>query len=66
MPSVTVKGMSCEHCRKAVTEAIAKFQGVSDVQVDLKNGLASWTAGADAPALEDVKKAISGIGFEPQ
>jgi copper chaperone len=65
MPTVTVKGMRCEHCRKAVTEAVAKVSGVSGVQVDLQLGLLSWqNAGPDDLATKEVKKAVKGIGFE--
>lgn len=66
MPTVNVKGMSCEHCKKSVMEAVSKVEGVSEVQVDLKAGLASWTdADPASPAIvEDVKKAIKAIGFE--
>lgn len=66
MPTVTVKGMSCEHCKKSVLEAVSKIKGVSEAQVDLKAGLASWTdADPASPAIvEDVKKAIKAIGFE--
>ncbi len=67
MPTVTVKGMSCEHCRKSVTEAVSKVKGVSDVTVDLEKGLASWKdAEAGSPAVDEVKKAIKNIGFDAQ
>lgn len=66
MPTVNVKGMSCEHCKKSVMEAVSKVKGVSEVQVDLKAGLASWmdTDPASPALVEDVKKAIKAIGFE--
>lgn len=31
-----VDGMSCEHCVKAVHEALIKLEGVKQVKVDLK------------------------------
>jgi copper chaperone CopZ len=65
MPTVAVKGMRCENCRKAVAEAAAKVRGISGVRVDLEQGLLSWhDAGEAAPPLEDVKKAVRNIGFE--
>lgn len=66
MPSITVKGMRCEHCRKSVTEAVSKFPGVSGVEVDLQTGTVSWQdADASAPASADeIKKAVNSIGFE--
>ncbi len=66
MPTVTVNGMSCEHCRKAVTEAVLGVPGVADAVVDLQKKEARWTDAdpahpADAQA---VKNAVNNIGFE--
>ncbi len=64
MASITVTGMSCDHCRRSVTEAISKVPGVSAVTVDLSTGKASWQ-GDEAPAtVEAVKAAVRHIGFE--
>mgnify|MGYP002555511504 CR=1 FL=1 len=30
MPTLTVKGMSCNHCKQAVTQALEALPGVSD------------------------------------
>ncbi len=32
-----VEGMSCQHCVKAVTDALTALEGVSNVKVDLEN-----------------------------
>ena len=34
----TVSGMTCAHCDSAVTEEVAKIDGVTDVGVDLASG----------------------------
>ena len=34
----TVSGMTCAHCVSAVTEEVAKIDGVTDVGVDLASG----------------------------
>lgn len=39
-----VTGMTCNHCRAAVAQALAKVPGVSHVTVDLPSGRASITA----------------------
>ena len=63
MTSITVKGMSCDHCRMSVTKALEALPGVSKVNVDLLSGKASYEASAPLdPAV--VKKAIEKIGFE--
>jgi copper chaperone len=63
MPSITVKGMTCNHCRMSVTKALESLPGVSGVNVDLLSGKASFEADPPVdPAV--VKKAIEKIGFE--
>jgi len=32
-----VEGMSCQHCVKAVTNALKELEGVTDVKVDLES-----------------------------
>ncbi|GLW33407.1 heavy-metal-associated domain-containing protein [Actinoplanes regularis] len=59
----TVKGMTCSHCVKAVTEEISALPGVSDVQVDLGSGGVSVTS--EAPLTDDaVRAAIDEAGYE--
>lgn len=40
--TVTVSGMTCQHCVASVTEELQEVDGVQDVQVDL-------AAGGDSP-----------------
>lgn len=63
MKTIKIKGMSCQHCVKAVTKALGEIEGVQDVKVDLPKGEASFeeTKPVDAQELrEKIKKA----GFE--
>ena len=55
MPTLTVKGMSCNHCKQAVTQALEALPGVSDVNVDLES---------QPLDIAEVKKAINKLGFE--
>jgi len=75
MDKVTLKvsGMSCEHCVKAVTNALAAIPGVKDIAVSLKTGTASFTrdpaiapngAPNGAPPLDAIKAAITEEGYE--
>lgn len=45
-----VSGMTCNHCRAAVAQALAKVPGVTHVTVDLASGRASVTAEASTDA----------------
>jgi len=48
---LTVSGMTCGHCEKAVQGALKSVPGVQDVRVDLQGGTATVQGEADAQAL---------------
>ena len=58
----TVPGMSCDHCKKAVSQELAAVPGVSAVDVDLGAKLVT----VRGEALDDValRAAIEEAGYE--
>lgn len=60
METYHVKGMTCQHCVCAVTEAIKGLPNVEDVQVDLESGVVKIKGNPDKVA---VKKAIEEEGY---
>lgn len=58
----TVPGMSCEHCKHAVTEELSGVEGVSAVDVDLETKLVV----VEGAALDDgaLRAAIVEAGYE--
>ena len=42
MPTVKVKGMSCQHCVSSVTKTLSDIEGISDVRVSLEKGEATF------------------------
>lgn len=60
--------MHCENCSNAVAKAILSVDGVETASVDLTGATATWTNKNEAtPAsANDIKKAISAIGFDPE
>ncbi len=63
MAEVKVKGMSCQHCVKSVTDALGGLDGVVNVNVDLDSGIAKYDE--EKPVSQDiVKEAIKKIGFD--
>jgi len=46
-----VPGMTCDHCKVAVTAEVAKVDGVAAVSVDLDTKLVRIDGGADHSAL---------------
>ncbi len=58
-----VRGMTCEHCREAVTNGLSHLPGVRSVTVDLDAGTAE--VGSDAPLdPEAVGHALDEAGYE--
>lgn len=60
---ILIEGMSCEHCVKAVTEALGKLDGVGDVKVSLEEKNATVNIDKDISD-EAIKIAIKGAGYE--
>ena len=55
--------MSCQHCVMAATKALASLDGVKDVKVDLKSGVATYE---DVKVVDPkvVAEAIKKAGYE--
>lgn len=63
MPSITVRGMTCNHCKASVTQALSVIPGVTSVEVNLETGETKWGE-SDHVDVETIKNAIRRIGFE--
>ncbi|MDI3313104.1 MAG: heavy metal-associated domain-containing protein [Mycobacterium sp.] len=61
--TVTVTGMTCEHCVKSVREEVGNIPGVTAVDVDLASG--KMTVESDGPIDADaVKNAVEEAGYQ--
>lgn len=59
----SVKGMTCEHCVRSVTEEVSEVPGVSAVDVDLASGRV--TVSSEQPVDDRaVRAAVSEAGYE--
>ncbi|MCK5516666.1 MAG: heavy-metal-associated domain-containing protein [Desulfobulbaceae bacterium] len=64
METLKINGMSCGHCTGSVKKALEEIDGLSEVTVDLEGKEACFeNSGA---AREEIRGAISAIGFEPE
>lgn len=63
MPSVKIKGMSCQHCVASVTEALTRIEGIIGVTVNLEAGEATYEESKPV-AREIIRQAIKAVGFE--
>lgn len=59
----TVRGMTCDHCVRAVSDELGKVAGVTGVDVDLASGRVTVSS---TDALDDaaVRAAVDEAGFE--
>ncbi|ASU83213.1 copper chaperone [Nocardiopsis gilva YIM 90087] len=61
--TITVSGMTCGHCEKAVKEELGALPGVTSVGVDLESGRVSIES--EAPLTdEQLAAAIDEAGYE--
>jgi copper chaperone len=58
-----VDGMSCEHCVRAVANAVAGIAGTADVSVSLKDGTVSFGYDSGKAALDAIEAAIIEEGY---
>lgn len=63
MKRIKIKGMSCQHCVMAVTKALVALDGVTDVKVDLKSGVATYEE-VKAVDPKAVDAAVKKAGYE--
>jgi len=61
MLNLTVKGMSCQHCVKAVTNAIQELDANAKVEIDLPSGQVAVQSSAPAAKL---REAIAEAGYK--
>jgi copper chaperone CopZ len=58
-----VKGMTCDHCVRAVTAELSQVAGVAGVEVDLASGKVTVTS--DGPLDDEaVRSAVDEAGYE--
>ena len=63
MKTIKVKGMSCQHCVRAVTKALSEIDGVGNPGVDLEKGEAYFEE-THPVDFEVIKKKIRNAGYE--
>jgi copper chaperone len=61
---LNVEGMSCDHCKMAVTRAVSSLEGVGSVEVSLESNTATVTFEESKLSLDAIKQAIEAQGYE--
>lgn len=60
---LSVEGMSCDHCKRAVEKALSKVPGVSAAQVDLAAKTASVDYDPAVAKRDYLVKAVEDAGY---
>ena len=61
---IQVKGMTCQHCVRAVEQALSALDGITAVQVDLEKGLVELTCDENRCDLSRIEAVIKEEGYE--
>lgn len=62
--TLTVEGMSCGHCVKAIEDSVGKLDGVKSVQVSLEDKKVEVEFNGSQVILDDIKEAIDDQGYD--
>ncbi len=63
MKTIKIKGMSCGHCIRAVTEALEGVDGIENVSVSLEMGSATFDDDGSVN-MDALRSAIEDAGYE--
>lgn len=61
---LNVKGMSCDHCKMAVTNALQELDGVNSVEVSVEKGKADVEYDNAKATLDQMKEAVEEQGYD--
>ncbi|MED4972136.1 copper chaperone CopZ [Geobacillus proteiniphilus] len=64
MMTLHVQGMTCGHCKAAVTNALTELDGVKHVEVHLEEGTVDVDFDETKVSVEQLKKAIEEQGYD--
>ena len=59
-----VPGISCNHCKMAIENAVGAVDGVGEVTVDVAEKTVTIDFDADAVTLEKIEDAVAGEGYD--
>lgn len=63
MTTIKIKGMSCDHCVRAVSRVLDSIEGINNVKVDLAKGAATFIE--EKPVdVNMIKEQIKKAGYE--
>ncbi|ENQ3107441.1 copper chaperone CopZ [Bacillus cereus] len=64
--TLNVQGMTCNHCKMAVTNALTELEGVQNVEVQLQEGTVNVEYDEAKVDVEKMKETIEDQGYDVQ
>ncbi|MGG2066055.1 MULTISPECIES: copper chaperone CopZ [unclassified Bacillus (in: firmicutes)] len=64
--TLNVQGMTCNHCKMAVTNALTELAGVQNVEVNLQEGTVNVKYDEAKVDVEKMKEVIEDQGYDVQ
>lgn len=66
MKNVTYKvpGMSCDHCKRAITMSLQELDGINKIDIDIKEKKVNVEYSEDAISENKLKEAIEDAGYD--
>ena len=62
--TIKIQGMTCDHCKAAVEQALNEIDGVQSAEVNLENGTAKVTYDANKVDIDHFTESIDEAGYE--
>jgi copper chaperone len=62
--TLSVPGISCDHCKMSIEEAVGEIAGVDKVEVDISARTVDLSFDDDAVGLDQIIDAIEEVGYE--
>lgn len=63
MEKIKIQGMTCQHCVRTVTKALADIPGLKDIKVNLEKGEATYENVDNVPK-QLIRQAIEKAGYQ--
>lgn len=61
---IKVKGMSCDHCVKAITKAVSALPGINGVEVSLSAATVTVEYDGAKSSLDNIRSEIEDQGYD--
>ena len=62
--TLKIEGMTCDHCKSAVTTALKELEGVSGVEVNVEEGTATVSYDASRVSVSTMNEAVEEQGYD--